>query len=559
MGNNITLVTGLWDINRGSLKKWWSRSYDHYVEKFKELLDIPCNLIVFGDDDIKDIVFSKRTEENTQFIHKKKEWFKNEFFDQIQKIRTSEKWYNQAPWLKDSTQGSLEYYNPLVMSKVFLLHDAKILDKFNSTHLYWIDGGITNTLHKGYFTHDKVLENLKNINNIIFLSFPYTADKEIHGFEYNSLCRYSGDNKVDKVCRGGFFGGSKDVLSDFNGMYYHLMKETLEEGYMGTEESLFTILLYKYPDMFQYFSINGDGMVSTFFENLKNNTHKLLNCSNNTPQPNNNQKLENIGLYIITFNSPKQLSTLLESMILYDIDFVSKPQLYLLNNSTDLTTTEEYERICQNYNIIHIKKDNLGITGGRQFIAEHAHEQNLDGYWFFEDDMFFYNDNEITCKNGFIRKVKNLYQKTLDIVKKESFDFIKLNYTEFYGDNGIQWSWYNVPQNFREKHWPEKPKLPKIGFDSNPPKTKITKILSYKGLPYCSGEIYLCNWPQFITKEGNFKCYIETKFASPFEQTIMSHVFQKTIKNEINPGLLLITPTEHNRFDHYDAKLRKEC
>ena len=40
-------------------------------------------------------------------------------------------------------------YNPLVMSKVFLLNDAKIMDKFNSENLFWIDAGISNTVHIG--------------------------------------------------------------------------------------------------------------------------------------------------------------------------------------------------------------------------------------------------------------------------------------------------------------------------------------------------------------------------------------------------------------------------
>jgi hypothetical protein len=35
-------------------------------------------------------------------------------------------------------------------------------------------------------------------------------------------------------------------------------------------------------------------------------------------------------------------------------------------------------------------------------------------------------------------------------------------------------------------------------------------------------------------------------------------MFQRTIVGEINPGILLLSPTEHNRFDHYDGKLRKE-
>jgi hypothetical protein len=38
----------------------------------------------------------------------------------------------------------------------------------------------------------------------------------------------------------------------------------------------------------------------------------------------------------------------------------------------------------------------------------------------------------------------------------------------------------------------------------------------------------------------------------------MSYSYQETVKGNIKPGLLLLTPTEHNRFDHYDGSLRKE-
>ena len=36
----ITLVTGLWDIGRGNLSEGWSRSFDHYLNKFEQLLQI---------------------------------------------------------------------------------------------------------------------------------------------------------------------------------------------------------------------------------------------------------------------------------------------------------------------------------------------------------------------------------------------------------------------------------------------------------------------------------------------------------------------------------------
>jgi hypothetical protein len=35
-------------------------------------------------------------------------------------------------------------------------------------------------------------------------------------------------------------------------------------------------------------------------------------------------------------------------------------------------------------------------------------------------------------------------------------------------------------------------------------------------------------------------------------------MYQLTKKRELYPGLLLLTPTEHDRFEHYNRELRKE-
>jgi len=554
--SRITIVTGLWNIKRDQLNEGWSRSFEHYLEKFNQLLDIPYNLIVFGDKELEDFVFKKRTNENTQFITRSQEWFQNEFFENIQKIRTSEEWKNQAGWLSESTQSKLEMYNPLVMSKPFLMHDAKIMDKFDSTHLFWLDAGITNTVHPGYFTHDKVIDKLNEIDKISFIAFPYRAENEIHGFEYKKLCELS-KSKVNKVCRGGFFGGPKEELSNFNGQYYNLLKSTLSEGYMGTEESLFTILTYMYPESYQYFEIESNGLINKFFEDVKNDKH-VVKSESKQIEIKNDLSVNNVGLYVITFNSPNQIKTLIKSMKEYDENFVTQPQWVVLNNSTDESKTPEYEELCEEYGFIHVKKDNLGICGGRQWIAEDAEERGFDYYFFFEDDMFFYPKRGEVCKNGFNRYVKNLYRNSLMIAKKNNFDFLKLSFTEFYGDNKTQWAWYNVPQNIRDKHWPEKPNLPVHGLDPNAPKTKFAKIDSFNGIPFAYGEIYYCNWPQIVSKTGNKKMFLTEKWARPYEQTWMSYMFQETIKGNLNPGILLLTPTEHNRFDHYNSNLRKE-
>ena len=334
------------------------------------------------------------------------------------------------------------------------------------------------------------------------------------------------------------------------------MGTTLKSGYMGTEESLFSILAYRHPDMIQYFEIEPNGLVYKFFEDLKDGTLKPKSeLGDVVPRSYN---VSNSALYVITFNSPNQFKTLIQSMLAYDKNFIEKPKKFLLDNSSDLTTTDEYKKICDEFGFEHIKKDNLGICGGRQWIAEHADENNFDFYFFFEDDMFFYPHKGEVCKNGYNRFVDNLYDTSISICGKNNYDFVKLSFTEFYGDNKTQWAWYNVPQSFREQNWPEKSKLPVQGLDPNSPKTKFKNIGILNGVPYIDGEIYYCNWPQVVSKEGNKKMFLTDKWAHPFEQTWMSYIYQKTVDGEINPALLLLSPTEHDRFEFYDGSLRKE-
>ena len=558
----ITLVTGLWDIGRGDLDEGWSRSYQHYLDNFKELLSVNNNLIIFGDKELETFVSQHRNESNTQFILRDLSWFKNnEYYPIIQSIRTNPDWFNQVGWLGGSTQSKLEMYNPLVMSKVFLLNDAKILDKFNSDKLFWIDAGLTNTVHPGYFTHDKVLDKIEKLSDkFLFVCFPYNAETEVHGFNYEEMKRLT-NASPDIVARGGFFGGDKDSISQMNSLYYGILLDTLKRGFMGTEESLFTILTYQYPSLIDYCEINSDGLVYKFFEDVKDNTTNVKNFNvvlKKVQSNNNGLDISKVGLYVITFNSPKQFETLIQSMLGYDPNFITRTKKFLLDNSTDLTTTPRYLELCEEYGFEHIKKVNLGICGGRQFVSDHFNDSDLEvGIW-SEDDMFFQNKPGETCRNGFNRYTPNLYQKCLEILKKENFDILKLNFSEFYGDNGVQWSWYNTPQDFREKHWTNNPKLPVQGLDPNSPKTEFKNIKSHKGLPYATGEIYYCNWTHFFTKEGNRKMFQDTKFQHPFENTWMSHIYQETIKGKINPGLLLLTPIEHNRFDHYSSELRRE-
>lgn len=557
--SNFTLVTGLWDLKRGDLEGWAKRDFQHYKERFFELLETDVPMCIWVPDNLRQEVLNRRKNKPTKIYTKNIEDFKtwNPFFEKIQEIRKNPNWCNIAGWLPESPQAALEYYNPMMFTKMFMLNDSSIMNPFETEYFFWIDGGLTNTVPKGYFTYDKVLENLPNYVKVndkkfLFISYPYEANNEIHGFERNAIAKYCNTDFVKYVCRGGFFGGHKDKIRIINDLYYGIMKSTLDEGFMGADECLFTILSHRHSDLVTRFEIEGNGLVWPFFEELKKYNKEDLVKNEEFLD------IDNVGLYVLTFNSPKQFETLIKSFELYDKEFLSKPKKFLLDNSTDSSTFDRYKELCDLYKFEHIKKDNLGICGGRQWIAEHADENSFDFYFFFEDDMFFYNGKDKLCQNGFTRNVKNLYKNSIEIVKDNKFDFLKLNYTEFFGDNGTQWSWYNIPQSVREEFFPDKTKLPVQGRDPDAPKTLFKNIRSYKSIPFVDGDIYYSNWPQVVTRPGNKKMFLTEKWAYPYEQTWMSYIFQQTKKNRIRPGLLLATPTEHNRFEHYDGKLRKE-
>jgi O-methyltransferase len=553
-----TIVTGIWDIKRNELSDGWSRNFDHYLTHLSKLLKTKDNVIIYIEDQYKSFVENIRDKSNTLIIVRELDWFKSNelLYNKTQEIRNNPDWYNQAGWLKDSTQAKLEMYNPIVMSKMFLLNDAAILDPFDSSHMVWVDGAITNTVHEGYFWKDNVIENIsKTFNKFSFVCFPYNGTVEIHGFKYDEICKYSG-KLVDRVARGGIFGGPKHLISKLNQIYYGLMQDTLIKNLMGTEESIFTIITYKYPEFVQYFDIEYNGLLGPFFENLKNNTLKAKQENNGDASINGHDK-NNTALYVLTYNSPKQFETLCKSFEMYDRNFLNLPKKYLLNNSLDRSTDIAYAELCDKYGFEELKKDNIGICGGRQFIAEHADENNFDYHFFFEDDMFFYVGEDEFCRNGFRRKIKDFYNIMMDIAWKENFDYLKWNFSEFFGDNTQQWAWHNVPASVRQEYFPETPI--KLSNDvSLAPYLNFKNIKSFRGLPYATGEIYYCNWPQVVSKQGNKKMFLDTTWEHPYEQTWMSYMYQETVKGNLNMGILLATPTEHNRFEHYDGKDRRE-
>ena len=239
--DNVTVVTGIWDIKRDELSSGWSRKFDHYLNHLSKLMKIDENMIIFIEEKYRDFVEEHRSSDNTLIIVRELEWFKSntDVFNKIQDIRNKPEWFNQAPWLSESTQAKLEMYNPIVMSKMFLLNDASILDPFHSTHLIWVDaGGIREDMdypstwpNPAKLSSNKIMHFSHNI--------PFTVDDP----EWHTL------SQVRNI-QGGAFVCPSHMIDWYMNEINKTIEFCLNNKFIGSDEKIFDLTYLKDPSKF---------------------------------------------------------------------------------------------------------------------------------------------------------------------------------------------------------------------------------------------------------------------------------------------------------------------
>lgn len=539
---NLTIVTGLFDLGRSNLASGFRRDFSHYIECFEKFLiatrDYP--LIVYLEEENEHVVWRHRSRDNTKVVIKTLQYLRDfPFYKNVQEIRNRQAWIDQSGWIVDSPQAKLELYNPLVMSKQFMLNDATLFGYFDTKYFLWMDAGLSNTVNLDQYINEEFEQRITpHMNKMLYLCFPYDGNVEVHGFSKAAMNNYAGE-ETRWVARGGIFGGSKTAINIMNDHYYAMLNDTISSGFMGTEESIFTLLTYKYKDKCNVRMIEDNGLVYKFLEDIQK--QRVRDTS-----------VEELAIYALTFNLPKQFRLFAESFkAAYPKEF-AKIKKYVINNSTDATVDEEYQQIFREFGFTEFKHNNIGINGGRHFAAEHFSTSGHEYMVFFEDDMLLHTGNEKRCKNGMSTHQPQLFDKAIEIIKNEELDYLKLSFSEFYGDNHDNWAWYNLPHDERDSYFPTR-------IDGvSEKKVKIDYTGSNRGLSYAVGEYHYCNWPIMFTQEGSRKIFLEEVYAHKYEQTWMSLTMRLMRKGVIKAGILLASPINHFRRYHYGSGTRRE-
>jgi len=271
----LTIVTALVDLGRGTINTGFSRGYDDYLDRFQDVLRLNRPLVAFVDEAAEAVVWNHRDPATTRVHRLTADILKHsDVWPLVQQIRLTSAWQDQVDWLADSPQARLEAYNPMVMSKLPWLASVAATNPFGSTHFAWIDAGLGRTVSASLL--QSALESpviIEYLQRCLFLCYPYEGHQEIHGFERTAMARRSGTDYVRWVTRGGFFGGPATYVGKAASLYETTLLDTLSEGLMGTEESVFTILAYLHPAIFDRYMIGADGLVWPFFDEVTRTLH----------------------------------------------------------------------------------------------------------------------------------------------------------------------------------------------------------------------------------------------------------------------------------------------
>jgi hypothetical protein len=275
----VTLVTALLDLGRDDLAPAFQRSFErHYLRHFEQLLQTPLPMVIHVEPALEPLVWRHRHPSNTSLVLIERDDLERQpGWTDLQRIRTDAGWRAQAGWLAESPQAALAHYNALVYSKMRWLAEAAAANPFEASHLFWIDAGLAHTVPAAYFEAPQLAPRLAEAGDrFLWVEFPYAHGAEIHGFPRADATALAGVGRLERVARGGFFGGPRDEIGQVATDFDTLARSTLAAGRMGTEESLFTILAHREVARYTHYLVGADGLLGPFFAAVANGTVATL-------------------------------------------------------------------------------------------------------------------------------------------------------------------------------------------------------------------------------------------------------------------------------------------
>ena len=160
------------------------------------------------------------------------------YYPTIEKIRSSSSW--QRGWIVESPQGYSDLYNPIVMQKLLWLRDLARSNPDNTKYFMWLDsGGICTPNVRDIEGFKQKATTYMRDDRLLVVVSPYPQSSEIHGCDRNLMYRFTRGISPSQIVKGWIMGGTKTALEKVGKLYERILKASLDDGCLGTEENSF--------------------------------------------------------------------------------------------------------------------------------------------------------------------------------------------------------------------------------------------------------------------------------------------------------------------------------
>lgn len=244
-----TIVTGLWDIGRGSLPSTNNRNrpFSNYIEWFNILQELDCPIILFTSEAVKkqlklrekDLAVVPCELKDLKYYPRREEW--------VKLIKNN-------PKLPPNLEYTVPEYNIIINSKIDLV--LRAAQMVQTDYYFWLDAGIFRPKETGLKTAPKGIWPDPHKVKILAdnrLLMPWDSAKPLGTAvplsELDQLLKSqlsSGSREVTALLMAGTIHAFKAAEQSSE----HLLTRSMQMGLIGTEEHILSAAAKLYPERF---------------------------------------------------------------------------------------------------------------------------------------------------------------------------------------------------------------------------------------------------------------------------------------------------------------------
>lgn len=241
--NKPVIVMALYDIGRDNWKNF-NLSYNTYLWWMKNTLSLDADFVIYTEEKFSDEIRKMREEfdptlQRTKLIVKPIEELEYyiEYNDRLTQLMFSDQFKEKAHHnVPEMTQ---PLYNIIMFNKLSFLKDSKDNGYFDGDLFIWADAG---GLRENIDTYQGIkwpdLDKLRGLDTKKVTFFSHSTEFDIDNNEFHSLSQV-------RHIQGTCFFVPKDCLDKFVTTFKETVNESLDSGYIGSDEKVLDITYCK--------------------------------------------------------------------------------------------------------------------------------------------------------------------------------------------------------------------------------------------------------------------------------------------------------------------------